>query len=340
MTEPSDTDRYKHFDSDYYEDGAKKGTVYRDYRAETRRNRTYFEIVETIIECFQPKRVLEIGCATGIVVKHLNDLGVEAHGIDVSSWSVDNREHENVILSGAESLPYPDDYFDVVFSVHSLEHLPSDVKDAAFAEMTRVCGSGIQFHMLPILGAGPYCGDTFGHLISLRSDPTHNLLFNRDWWLREWGRQGWHDTWLQIAFLHDGQHFELTKCQYILSRSLTIGDLYKRVLRHDTQVARGLHSTLHGKPPPGLDIHLKRLSDTFVHSDAASAENPGTSWHDIAKSGDGPTDVIQRLQQEARAARQEAEHYKKAYVETIHSTCWKITAPLRWLKTRGRSGGG
>jgi ubiquinone/menaquinone biosynthesis C-methylase UbiE len=332
MAETTTTERYTQYDSLYYEDGAQRGTVYRDYKLEARRNRTYFEVAESIVECFRPRRVLEVGCATGIVVKHLNDLGVEAHGIDVSTWAVENREHDSVVLSGAESMPFADDSFDIVFSVHSLEHLPSDVKDAAFAEMTRVCSSGIQFHMLPIIGSGPYVGDTFGHLVNLRSDPSHNLLFNKDWWLKEWAKQGWEDTGLQIAFLHDSEHFELTECQYVVSRKPVSEDLARRVLRHNVQIARGLNSALYGKPPPGLDVRINRLCDS-IRGPANVSGNTSVTVQAAGQAGDFER-RIRDLEQAATVAREEASHYREAYLDTINSTCWKATAPLRWLKRK------
>ena len=42
-----------------------------------------------------PKRVLEIGCAYGYHVKFFNEIGVEAHGVDISNYAITNRKHEN-----------------------------------------------------------------------------------------------------------------------------------------------------------------------------------------------------------------------------------------------------
>jgi len=311
-------ERYQRYDEAYFEDGSQRGTQYRGYKEGARRNRTYFEIAETIIKCFRPKRALEVGCATGIVVKHLNDLGIEAHGIDVSQWAIDNREHPNVILSGAESIPYDDNYFDIIYSVHSLEHLPTDIKDVALAEMTRVCRTGIQFHMLPIIGSGPYVGDTFQHLINLRSDPSHNLLFNHEWWIKQWSMHGWKDTGMQIALLHDSEHFELTLCQYILSQKSLSDEQIQRILQHNISVAYGLNQALYGKPPPGLDVHIAALCDK-VRGPATSRSDSGATANHLE------TAAVKQIADDA-------ERLRAAYDEILTSTSWRVTAPLRALR--------
>lgn len=73
--------KYDYFDADYFQNGQTKGTVYNNYLEVARSSAIYREIAQLIFDVFRPKRTLEIGCATGIIVKHLNELGVEAHGI-------------------------------------------------------------------------------------------------------------------------------------------------------------------------------------------------------------------------------------------------------------------
>lgn len=236
--------QYSYYDATYFQDGRKKGTVYCNYLETARTSGTYKGIANRIVDIFRPRRCLEIGCATGVIVKHINDLGYEAHGIDVSEWAVNQREHANVTLAGAESLPFAGDEFDLVFSCHSLEHIPFEKKDAAFLEMTRVCPRGVQFHMLPIIGMGPYSGDPQLVVEGLRQDPTHNLLFDKDWWLSEWGRSGWQDTGLRIAFSDDTPNFELTDCQYVLTQAAVSNEIRERIQENNLNVARELYSDL------------------------------------------------------------------------------------------------
>lgn len=111
---------YDYYDETYYEEGHKKGTAYSNYVSYSKVSPTYKNVATNIKQVFQPRRVLEVGCATGIIVKHLNDLGVECYGIDVSKYAIENAEHENVRLASCDDLPFEDGYFDLIFSVHSL----------------------------------------------------------------------------------------------------------------------------------------------------------------------------------------------------------------------------
>src|SRR4051812_47530452 len=100
-----------YFDEAYFQKGSEKGTAYDNYLLRAETNPAFLEMAQLIDFVFQPKRCLEVGCAIGVVVRALNDLGVDAHGIDVSTWAVENRVHENVIQAAVDDLPYPDRHF-------------------------------------------------------------------------------------------------------------------------------------------------------------------------------------------------------------------------------------
>ncbi|MCA1833486.1 MAG: class I SAM-dependent methyltransferase [Actinomycetota bacterium] len=95
-------------------------------------------------------KVLEIGCGTGFFIVNLWQAGLvgEAHATDISQGMVDvcvrNGHHVGVDVHGrasdAESLPYPDDTFDLVVGHAVLHHLP-DVP-GAIAEAFRVLKPG------------------------------------------------------------------------------------------------------------------------------------------------------------------------------------------------------
>jgi SAM-dependent methyltransferase len=217
-----------YFDSDYYQAGHKKGTQYSDYLQNALGSNVYRGMAKAIAEVFRPARVLEIGCAAGPIVKHLSDLGCEAHGIDVSEWAVSNRFHANVVRASADDLPYDSNSFDLVFSCHTLEHLPDAIVEGAFAEISRVAAKH-QFHMLPLIGVPPYDGPLESTLANLRSDPTHNLLHDRAWWLERWSRLGWRPVPANILMQADNTFFEFSTCQLLLSRDECDAELMRSV---------------------------------------------------------------------------------------------------------------
>ncbi len=104
----------------------------------------------------QPRRSLDVGCATGFVVEALAELDVDAHGCDFSQWAVD---HPAAGASGRlqwanllQRLPYGDASFDVVTVLETLEHLPPDQIPAALASLARVAG---RFVVATIPSFGP-----------------------------------------------------------------------------------------------------------------------------------------------------------------------------------------
>jgi len=88
-------------------------------------------------------KILDIGCGKGFQLYELTQLlpGLEVHGIDVSSYAIENGKEEikdHLQVGNANSLPFPDDYFDFVFSVTALHNLHNYDLDKALREMERV----------------------------------------------------------------------------------------------------------------------------------------------------------------------------------------------------------
>ena len=208
-----------YFDEAYFQRGEERGTAYRDYARAASISPTFREVAEAMVRIFEPRRALEIGCATGAIVRHMNELGVETHGIDVSEWAVANRLHPNVALAGAEQLPFENGVFDLVFSSHSLEHLPPASVGCAMIEFDRVLKfSGVQFHMLPLIGTYPYEGDPEAAREMLRADPTHNVLETTEWWRSRFEEAGWSPLNLHVHFYNDTGVGELTSGQMCFAK--------------------------------------------------------------------------------------------------------------------------
>ncbi|MBO9655028.1 MAG: class I SAM-dependent methyltransferase [Agrobacterium tumefaciens] len=233
---------YDYFDADYFQNGHTKGTVYNNYLEVARSAEIYKEISRLIHTVFRPRRALEIGCATGVIVKQLNELGTEAHGIDVSSWAVENREHDNVLLAGAENLPFPNGHFDFIYSVHALEHIPVNLKVAAFSELRRVSGQAIQFHMMPIVGEGPYVGEQEAVHSRLRKDPTHSLLEDIVWWRKQFEEIGFAIVNTSLSFAHESGAVDLGVSQVVCANYNVNCALFDRIRNWNAGVVNELRS--------------------------------------------------------------------------------------------------
>lgn len=87
-------------------------------------------------------RILDVGCGLGLYARRLRELGSEVYGVDIDPERVReaSKSLPNIEEASAESLPYPEGFFDVVLSHEVLEHVPDDV--AATREAYRVLRRG------------------------------------------------------------------------------------------------------------------------------------------------------------------------------------------------------
>jgi len=117
----------------YFEEGRKVGISL--YNGFIRKGIEYarwlspeYTLAYLYIKKLKCKRVLELGCATGGFVKVLRRLGIEAYGIDISSYTVskadvDVRSFLYNIDVETEDIPFPEEYFDMIIAIETLEHL-------------------------------------------------------------------------------------------------------------------------------------------------------------------------------------------------------------------------
>ncbi len=88
-------------------------------------------------------KILDIGCGKGFQLYEISLLvpGVKIYGIDISSYAIENAKEEvkdRLQVGNANHLPFPDGYFDLVFSITTLHNLHNYDLDKALREMERV----------------------------------------------------------------------------------------------------------------------------------------------------------------------------------------------------------
>ncbi|MCW2573685.1 MAG: class SAM-dependent methyltransferase [Frankiales bacterium] len=105
----------------------------------TMRTQTLFQVANGVLAT-QPRRVLVVGCGDGIEAGVLaRSLGAQTVGIDIGhEFTFDHRAAAPAQLMemDAQSLSFPDNSFDLIYSFHALEHIESP--EVALREMARV----------------------------------------------------------------------------------------------------------------------------------------------------------------------------------------------------------
>jgi len=87
--------------------------------------------------------ILDVGCAKGFLLHDFKELMPQCTvaGIDVSKYAIDNAMESvkpHLVVGSAETLPYPDNSFDLVVSINSIHNLPLDRFKQALKEIIRV----------------------------------------------------------------------------------------------------------------------------------------------------------------------------------------------------------
>jgi SAM-dependent methyltransferase len=83
-------------------------------------------LADNIIRQFQPRTVLDAGCAKGFLVRALRERGVEAYGIDASEYAISQAGEEvrPYVQVGSITEPLKDRY-DLITCIEVIEHLPA-----------------------------------------------------------------------------------------------------------------------------------------------------------------------------------------------------------------------
>jgi GT2 family glycosyltransferase/SAM-dependent methyltransferase len=104
--------------------------------------------------------VLEVGCGDGLVCEYMVNLGAkQVVGVDVMQTAGCNFPDTRIkyLCRDAQNLPFPDESFDMVYSIATFEHVSNP--QAVFDEIIRLVKVGGYFY----IQAGPLYHSPFGH---------------------------------------------------------------------------------------------------------------------------------------------------------------------------------
>lgn len=156
-----------------------------------------FAEVERLVQQFDRPHVLDLGSGAGHISFYSAPFAQQVTAYDLSEEmlkvvidSAKQKKLENIVaVKGiAESLPFPDDHFDVVISRFSAHHW-QDVP-LALREMRRVCKPNGKLMLIDIMApASPLC-DTFLQTIEMLRDNSHVRNYSSSEWQQMFGQAG------------------------------------------------------------------------------------------------------------------------------------------------------
>lgn len=98
----------------------------------------FAHIAETLIRAVRPRRVFDGGCAWGFLVEAFRDRGVEAWGVDISSYAIGQVRPDLQQYCRVGSLTEPiEGSFDLITCIEVLEHMPESEAEQAIRNLCR-----------------------------------------------------------------------------------------------------------------------------------------------------------------------------------------------------------
>jgi GT2 family glycosyltransferase/MoaA/NifB/PqqE/SkfB family radical SAM enzyme len=142
------------------------------------RNRQLASFIKNI---YNPEKVLVLGCARGYLVKAFRELNVEAYGIDISEWAIQNAPPEisdHLYVGDICDLSlWTDEYFDAVIGLDVFEHVKTPDLFTAINETVRVTKKAIIIDV-------PIAKDDLTPDKSDGTDKSHVSVYTPEWWIK------------------------------------------------------------------------------------------------------------------------------------------------------------
>lgn len=119
-------------------------------------------------------RVLEIGCGIGTLTGEFKRLGYDITGIDINEAAIRNSICPQYcqLVKDTKKLDYPDNFFDLVISKETLEHISESEIDDCIKEWDRI-SMGKQIHIVAVEERG----------MGTTKNPAHINVKPEKWWV-------------------------------------------------------------------------------------------------------------------------------------------------------------
>ncbi|MDO7843696.1 class I SAM-dependent methyltransferase [Sphingomonas immobilis] len=130
-------------------------------------------LAECLYKFFRPLNAFNGGCAVGHDVKRMAELGIDAHGVDISDWAVEYADTPRVGQGDFSTSLIPGQY-DLVYSYDVVEHIVPERLGFAVSNLWQATKRD-----LLIVPATYENGETFDP-----DEPTHLTFQPYAWWVK------------------------------------------------------------------------------------------------------------------------------------------------------------
>lgn len=166
----------KDYNEEYYQPG--KGTFLYPYTWEYEKD-SALKTADHLISLFHPKKVLELGCGRGFLLKALQQLDstIEVNGCDISRYVIDTCEPEYrgklKQCDIRDEITY-NTFFDLILAFNLFEHIEIEYHQRIIENLYNICSNAVYASMPVSFG----CNIAWYH-----SDKTHVSILSPSYWI-------------------------------------------------------------------------------------------------------------------------------------------------------------
>lgn len=262
-------------------------------------------VAESIRVKLNPGSVLDAGCAKGFLVETLRDRNIDARGIDLSAYAI-NEVYEPVkpyCAVGSITEPFSQ-HFDLIVCIEVLEHMPA--LDATLA-VKNMCN-----HTDTIL---------FSSSPTDYSEATHFNVRQPEYWVREFAYNGFvHDLDFDASFLTSWAML-FRRQKRVLADTVYDYERHWTEIRTENTDLRRKNNELESK----FNLYQQMDHQNSKKVQATESDELDSERYALRKK-------IQEADEELARTRSQCSSLIAENAEIRSSTSWRITQPLRALK--------
>lgn len=268
-------------------------------------------IAVNIIERFNPKTVLDAGCAMGYLVEALRNRGVQAYGFDISEYAISHVANDIkpycFVHSITEDLPDTlPKTFDMIITIEVLEHLHPLDGVKAIENLCR-CSDTIIFTSTP----------------NGIKDITHVNVQQQEYWCREFAKNSFFkDHVVPVNFICE--HAMLFRKRADFDGVIFDYEIYDRIER---QKASELATNLENNNKRNAIDNAKRSELEAKIADLKA------QLFELTFQNKDNQETVEKLHLQNENLKAAYKHLATQYNIIANAQWWKITKPMRILCT-------
>jgi SAM-dependent methyltransferase len=280
-------------------------------------------IADRIIADVQPKTVLDAGCAKGFLVEGFRNRGVEAWGVDISEYAIQEvvESIKPFCWAGSITDPFPQKY-DLIVTIEVVEHMPAEEGQKAIANL---CAHSDRI----IFSSTPFD----------YKEVTHYNVQPPEYWAREFARHGFfRDIDFDASFITSWAlsyrksdrpihqlAYDYERRFWLLWKENTDLRQFNKELRDQNQAIESIKADI---------VSIRTMLDMNAINGENAEQQPITQNSSLATMFQQLKTVLLQVLQDKELSSQQANEYRQRWEALEKTSTWKVLSVFSRIKRK------